>query len=389
LRKILETIVDGVVIVDAAGTVRFANPAAEAMFGRRRRGLLGTQFGFPLVAGQTTEVDLVRPRRSAAVAEVRAVAIKWEGQAACLASLRDITERKHAEEERARRLRAEAARAEAEAAVRARDEFLGTLAHELKTPLARLLLTVERLQRFVRGRWPPSPAQAETIVNVLHWEGKHLSRIVSQLFDMTLLQQRALRLSPSRTDLRALVTKAVAEAAAEAPRHQFFAHTPDHPVLAQVDAGKLAQVIANLLDNAVRYSPDGGLVEVALSAEPPAGAAPGAPQSASAAGSAVASSPAGGAAAGADGRSRGDHGDRVVRLTVRDHGLGIPPEHRAHLFERFSQAHRRSYRSGIGLGLYICRGIVDLHGGQIEAQFPDDGGSQFVITLPDGADKER
>jgi signal transduction histidine kinase len=74
----------------------------------------------------------------------------------------------------------------------------------------------------------------------------------------------------------------------------------------------------------------------------------------------------------------------TVRLAVRDRGLGIPEEHRAHLFDRFYQAHADHYRSGLGLGLYISREIVELHGGPLEAEFPADGGSRFIVTLPTG-----
>jgi signal transduction histidine kinase len=69
-------------------------------------------------------------------------------------------------------------------------------------------------------------------------------------------------------------------------------------------------------------------------------------------------------------------------VTVRDHGIGVPPEHRARLFERFFQAHSTDHRSGMGLGLYITRQIVELHGGHIEVEFPPDGGTRFVVEIP-------
>ncbi len=69
-------------------------------------------------------------------------------------------------------------------------------------------------------------------------------------------------------------------------------------------------------------------------------------------------------------------------MSVRDHGLGVPPEHRDRLFERFHQAHFGDYRSGMGLGLHICRELVQLHGGQIRAEFPSTGGTRFVVEMP-------
>jgi signal transduction histidine kinase len=76
--------------------------------------------------------------------------------------------------------------------------------------------------------------------------------------------------------------------------------------------------------------------------------------------------------------------DGVAELAVRDHGLGIPPERRERLFERFYQAHADGHRSGMGLGLYLCRQIVGQHGGTLRAEFPEDGGTRFVLALPLG-----
>jgi signal transduction histidine kinase len=113
-----------------------------------------------------------------------------------------------------------------------------------------------------------------------------------------------------------------------------------------VDPLRLEQVLTNLVNNAIKYSPDGGTIAIAVT----------------------------------------QHAD-TAQVTVRDHGLGIPPEHREHIFDRFYQAHSRSHRSGMGLGLYISRQIVDLHGGSIIADFPADGGTRFVVTLPTRKDE--
>jgi signal transduction histidine kinase len=75
-------------------------------------------------------------------------------------------------------------------------------------------------------------------------------------------------------------------------------------------------------------------------------------------------------------------GATLVELSVRDHGLGIPLDKRGRIFERFYQAHQDGYRSGLGLGLFISRQIVELHSGDIRAEFPDDGGTRFIVRLP-------
>jgi signal transduction histidine kinase len=109
-----------------------------------------------------------------------------------------------------------------------------------------------------------------------------------------------------------------------------------------VDPLRLDQLLTNLLDNAIRYGPEDTPIEVTLRA-----------------------CPAG-----------------QVEIAVRDHGVGIAEEKRGRVFERFFQAHAEGHQSGMGLGLYIGRQIVELHGGTIAAEFPPDGGTRFVVRLP-------
>jgi PAS domain S-box-containing protein len=115
-RNVISKSADGVLVVDNAGIVRFANPAAEALFGRRGEELGGAPFGFPIVTGEITEIDIIPKQGQPVVAEMRVVETAWEGEMAYLVSLRDITERRHAEDQRSQLIREQAARAEAESA---------------------------------------------------------------------------------------------------------------------------------------------------------------------------------------------------------------------------------------------------------------------------------
>jgi signal transduction histidine kinase len=133
----------------------------------------------------------------------------------------------------------------------------------------------------------------------------------------------------------------VEAAQAQTERHEVVLTAPD-PVWAEVDAVRFEQVVTNLLDNAVKFSPAGGRIEVELAEREPG----------------------------------------WIEIAVRDHGLGVPDRHRPHLFERFYQAHGDDYRSGMGLGLYISREIVSMHGGHMAVEFPEDGGTRFRVQMP-------
>jgi signal transduction histidine kinase len=121
-----------------------------------------------------------------------------------------------------------------------------------------------------------------------------------------------------------------------------FALTARPSLVADVDADGMERVLSNLLDNALKYSPDGGQIDIEVSSA--------------------------------------EH--KRFRISVRDHGIGIPPEKRDAIFERFYQAHAADYRSGLGLGLYITQQIVALHDGTIDFESPEDGGTRFVVLAP-------
>jgi signal transduction histidine kinase len=257
---------------------------------------------------------------------------------------------------------------EAEAAVRARDQFLTVAAHELKTPLTSLLgraqVALRRLERD--GRLEPN--EARRALESINAQAVRSSRLVGQLFDVAALEAGQLELHLEPVDLGGLARRAVASTETLSPAHTVRvlerakpaepAEPAHHPgthdmrgasagsFLVAGDRDRLEQVLHNLLENAVKYSPEGGEVTVAL--------------------------------------EHVESGD--VRLTVTDRGLGVPPEHRPHIFDRYYQAHGGEHRSGMGLGLYVSRQIVERHGGRIEAQFPPEGGTRIVITLPAARD---
>jgi signal transduction histidine kinase len=229
---------------------------------------------------------------------------------------------------------------QAREAIRVRDEFLSVASHELRTPLtslqARAQLTVRRISRGT----PADAEQVTTAFEEIRRQAARLGALITQLLDVSRLQAGQLTLDCAMLDIAAL-TREVAGSLPLSASHTITLQTPDAlPVLA--DGLRLEQVLTNLLDNAIKYSPNGGSIEVTVR------------------------------------RAEED----VAEIAVRDRGLGIPPERRTAIFERFYRAHTDSYQSGLGLGLYISRQIVELHGGVIGVEFPDDGGTRFVIRLP-------
>ncbi|HEX8692232.1 MAG TPA: ATP-binding protein [Longimicrobium sp.] len=169
LRLIIERLPDGIVIVGDDGLVRFANPAAERLFGRHARELVGEQFGFPVVAGETAELDVVRPGGQVVAAELLVVHIEWEGRPALLVSLRDVTDRREAEERRLQLERERAGREQAEAeAERAR--FLSDVSQALAGSLDyhETLETLARLAVPHLAEW--------CVIDVLEADGR-LARI--------------------------------------------------------------------------------------------------------------------------------------------------------------------------------------------------------------------
>lgn len=341
LRRILNGTADGIVVVDRDGVVCYANPAAGALFGRAPTRLVGGVFGFPLAAG-STEVDVLRRRGGPTVVEMRVVETEWEERPAYLAALRDITDRRRAEEERAERARAEAARAEAEAALASRDAFLAMAAHELNTPLARLTLATQSARRQAARGADAGGETSPDALSLVEREAAHLTRLVRQLLDVARIEAGRFRLRRVATDLRRLVRAAVDAAEPILDGHSLNVLLPPAPVRASVDAAALGEVIADLVTSAVRHTPAGTAIGVELSRD----------------------------AAG------------TARLEVCDHGPPVPADVQAALLAPRLPPEPSGYTPGPGVALHLARRIAELHGGRLELSFPVAGGSLAVLHIP-------
>jgi PAS domain S-box-containing protein len=236
-------------------------------------------------------------------------------------------------------------RARAENALRERDrrkdEFLATLAHELRNPLA-------PIRQAVRIARSPQVTQAQLrwSHDVIERQATHMSLLLGDLLDAARVTEGKLELRKERVELAAIVDTAVetARPLVDARRQRLDIALPSRPVPLQVDALRLAQVVANLLTNAAKYSDPGSPIDLSASLE-------------------------------ADG----------IVIRVRDAGIGLSREMLPRVFDMFSQATSALDRSegGLGIGLAIVKGIVELHGGRVEARSEGIGkGSEFIVDLP-------
>lgn len=230
---------------------------------------------------------------------------------------------------------------EAQQAIQKRDEFLSVAAHELKTPITSLRGFAQLLARRLDRDRPVSADQLRRAIGTIDLQSRKLAHLIGQLLDVTRLDAGRLTLDRTPADVAALVRRVV-DLLPVTPSHHSITVVAPPTATAIVDAVRLEQVLTNLLDNAVKYSPDGGPIDVELVTAPP-----------------------------------------LLRITVADRGVGVGDEQRAQIFDRFYQGHG-DHASGIGLGLYISRQIVELHGGRLDVQDRPGAGSCFVVTLPDG-----
>jgi PAS domain S-box-containing protein len=230
-----------------------------------------------------------------------------------------------------------------------KSSFVSTVSHELRTPLTSIYGFAETLLRedILFGE-----EERRTFLGYISSESERLTRIVDQLLNVARLETGDFQVQLERTDVRDVVREAVtsAEQALPSNGHRFVLDLPDEPLPADADREKLKQILGNLLDNAVRYSPDGGAVTVAVR-----------------------------------------RGDETVELRVDDEGIGIPETERPRIFTKFYRADADAAAgSGTGLGLFIAQELVAAMGGRISVASREPRGSSFVVELPlPGAERER
>jgi two-component system CheB/CheR fusion protein len=221
-----------------------------------------------------------------------------------------------------------------------KDVFLATLSHELRNPLAPIR-TAARLLETPNV----SPAQLSRAQAIISRQVHHMSSLLDDLLDVSRITRGSFPLKKELVDVKSLIEAAVEamQPAMDAKRHTLRVEIPEKPILVNADPVRLAQVMSNLLTNAAKYTPTGGVITVGAYL---------------------------------------DAQDLIV--FVRDNGIGLAPEAIPEIFEMFAQVHANgASEGGLGIGLALSKGLVQLHGGRITARSAGIGkGSEFVVSLP-------
>ena len=244
---------------------------------------------------------------------------------------------------------------------RRKDEFLATVAHELRNPLAPIRNAVQILHSKELAE-----AEAQWARDVIDRQVQYMTRLVDDLFDLSRITRGKLTVRKQRIELRSVVDSAVESSR---PNIEMWGHLltitlPPEPIYLEADPTRLDQVLLNLLNNAAKYTPQGGHIWLSAQIE-------------------------------GEGKGEGE-GEGEVVIRVRDTGIGIRADMLPRIFEMFTQVDRSLGRSqeGLGIGLALVQRLVALHGGTIKAQSPGAGqGSEFIVRLPLGhsakPDKEK
>ena len=356
-RRLFQTAKDGILILDAnTGKITDSNAFMSGLVGLEESELLGKQLfeiGMPedVQANKEAFLELQRTtylrhdnlpvhNRNGDKVEVELIGnvYREDDRLVAQCNVRDISERRRLEEQ----VRAQSEDL-AEQSSR-KDQFLAMLSHELRNPLAPIRSALHLLK--LQGPESENPVQKEAL-EIIERQVGNMTKLVRDLLEVSRVVSGRIRLDLQPIDVKIVVEHALQTVAPliSLRRHTVTVMLGDEPVWAQADPTRLEEVLVNLLNNAVKFTPDGGVIEVACEAR-----------------------------------------DGQVLVRVRDNGVGIDPDLLPNIFELFTQGDRSLDRAegGLGIGLSLAHRLMELHGGTIEAHSPPESnpsGSEFIVRL--------
>jgi len=220
---------------------------------------------------------------------------------------------------------------------RARSDLISTVSHEIRSPLT----SVKGFTSTLLAKWDRfSDEQKKVMLQTINYDADRVTRLLGDLLDVSRLEAGRLELKRQEVDVVALATDAVMRLRLDADQHTIEVAFPDGFPKVTADPNRIEQVLMNLIENAIKYAKDGKIVV------------------------------------------SGEDGEDALTVRVTDEGEGIPGDHLPHIFTKFYRRGSGERRSGTGLGLYICQGIVEAHGGELTVEKSDTSGTVFAFTLP-------
>jgi signal transduction histidine kinase/ActR/RegA family two-component response regulator len=330
--------------------------AVRDLLTEKSRGIFSQVFPLFLQRGWIKDIELEFIRKDGSILPVSLSATALRDEAGSFmmsrSTLFDITERKKADEAlraseaevRQSRDELSIANAALEKAARMKDDFLASMSHELRTPLTGILGLSEALQLNTYGE---ASEKQKKILGSIHDSGEHLLALINDILDLSKIEAGKLEIRTSPNLLSDICQSSLqlTKGMAHQKRQHVKYSAPDKPILLNVDARRVKQIIVNLLSNAIKFTPENG--ELGLDIEP-------------------------------------DGAKQQIRLIVWDKGIGIEPENLSKLFQPFTQIDSSLAReySGTGLGLSLVQRLADLHNGSVEVESVFGKGSRFIVTLP-------
>jgi signal transduction histidine kinase len=304
------------------------NDATESLFGRKKEKLVGESFGFAVVKGETTEIEVIRKRGEVVTAEMRVVEITWEGEMVYLASLRNITVRKKAEEK-------------LKETMKMKSEFISMVSHELRTPLTAIK---EGIALVVDGLAGEINAEQKELLGISKKNVDRLARLINDVLDFQKIKFGKMIFNIKGNDVNTIAKDVyeIMASTAEDIGIDLLLKLNNNLPKTRFDSDKITQVLTNLVSNAMKFTEKGNII------------------------------------------IKTDKRKGLIYVSVSDTGGGIKKEDLPRVFDRFEQLATGGERKtgGTGLGLAISKEIVEQHNGTIWVESEFGEGSKFTFTLP-------
>jgi len=327
--NLVENSSDSIIVTDLDGTVLFVNDAWTSLFGRKREEILGELFGFPLIAGKSTEIDIIPPGGEIRIGEMHVVETGWAGKSAYLIAIRDITERARFEKE------IQAALREKEAVINDLNDYVHFVSHDIRAPLRH----IKALSIFINEDYGDKlDGMGKEYVSKISTTCDDAETRINELLELARIRDTAI--AQEEVNMNDVVREVEAELEFFLKEHNGRLEVVDNLPTIPANRSWLKDLFVNLITNGIKYNDNEEKVV----------------------------------------RIGFEDRERKQAFYVADNGMGIEDEYREEIFKPFTRVN--SGKEGTGLGLTICRKVVEAHGGKIWVESELGKGSTFFFAIP-------